>query len=709
MNRATRTIILAAFTACAARCVDAQSTTPPAFQSFVFMKGYVEHNFYDTGGSPESLLTDPNYPDSPTFRTFEPLFEYPPDGTDGVGSNYRNGLFGWFMPPRTADYVFFIASDNQGKLYLSTDEEPANIHLIAEETAQSDPRRWATTVLSDLASKRSDQYANTEWPEGNAIHLEAAKKYFIEVLHSEGGEGDQVGATFILAGQPDPVDFSPPAIGGTNVGLYLDPTPVSITFTQQPQNQRIFANSPATFSAGVSGYTAGGYPGLIHFQWQKALAGGEFADIPGASGAARTSYTTPPLVAADDQSRYRLVAIAPGLTTNSAAAIVTVVTDNDPPRLVSAMRKFTNDTQVTVVFSELVKPATANAAGNYGINGATVGSAVLGADGKSVLLTFSPGFARGTTKTLTVNAVQDLAGNAISANSQIPITFQRGALFIEGNVTTLPIVPNAGSSAFINRLIGRGYYVKVLSATTDAADGSSANGLDLVVISSTVSSGQVDNTYSGVAIPVIDWEGNLVDNFGFAGEEPDLPTQHNATPALTAIEIVDPSHPLAAGFPAGPVTIFTSPHPAQWVVPDPPLPGLITVAADPSDLTHPVLYAVDTGAALAWVSYTSVANAPERRVIVPLEDTSAADLTDAGWKLIDAAVDWAQHIVVAQPAPQITRVSLANGNISIQWSNGGTLQSTSSLTPPVTWTNEAGSDSFSATASGAAKFYRVVR
>ena len=155
MNRIVRTIILAAFMAFAICRVRAQDRTPPT--TFVFMKGYVEHNFYDTGGSPESLLTDPNYPDSPTYRTFEPLFEYPPDGTDGVGSNYRNGLFGWFLPPQTGNYVFFIASDNQGKLYLSTDEDPANGHLIAEETAQSDPRRWANTVLSDLPSKRSDR------------------------------------------------------------------------------------------------------------------------------------------------------------------------------------------------------------------------------------------------------------------------------------------------------------------------------------------------------------------------------------------------------------------------------------------------------------------------------------------------------------------------------------------------------------------------
>src|SRR5215510_2704200 len=196
MNTLIRTVTFAAFIAFATCGVRAQDRTPPS--TFVFMKGYVEHNFYVSGGTPESLLTDANYPDSPTFRTFEPLFEYPPDGTDGVGSNYRNGLFGWFLPPQTTNYVFFIASDNQGKLYLSTNEDSANIRLIAQETSQSDPRRWTNSALSDLPSKRSDHFPGTEWPDGNTIRLEAGKRYFIEVLHSEGGEGDQVGATFTI-------------------------------------------------------------------------------------------------------------------------------------------------------------------------------------------------------------------------------------------------------------------------------------------------------------------------------------------------------------------------------------------------------------------------------------------------------------------------------------------------------------------------------
>ena len=707
MNRIVRTIILAAFVAFAICPVRAQDRTPPA--TFVFMKGYVEHNFYSSGGSPESLLTDANYPDSPTFRTFEPLFEYPPDGTDGVGSNYRNGLFGWFLPPQTTNYVFFIASDNQGKLYLSTNEEAATTHLIAQETSQSDPRRWTSSALSDLPSKRSDQFPSTEWPGGNTIHLEAGKRYFIEVLHSEGGEGDQVGATFTMAGQPDPVDFSPPAIGGTNVGLYLDPAPVSITFTNQPKNQTVFANSPATFSVGVSGYMAGGYPGLINYQWQKAPAAGAFADIPGASGATKTTYTTPPLVAADDQSRYRVVVTAPGFTTNSAVAIATVVTDNDPPRLISAMRRFTNDTQVVVVFSELVKAATANAATNYTINGVTVSSAALAADGKSVLLTVSPGFARGTTKTLTVSAVQDVAGNPVQANSQSVIIFERGALFIEGNATSLPIVPNAASQAFIDRLIRRGYYVKVLSSTTDNPDGSSANGMDLLVISSTIGSGNVAGTYTASTVPVLNWESNLQDDFGFKLEATEA--EIGTSVATTDLLILDPSHPLATGFPAGPVTVWDMPLGFRTWVDTNNLPDLIAIGWATDNVTQvlsPAYCAMDVGARLDDPLQWGVATQPARRVMLPLGDTTALNLTENGWKLMDAAVDWAQHITAAQPPPRITSVSLANGMISIQWINGGTLQSTSSLTP-ATWTNEVGSGSFSTAAVGAVKFYRVSR
>ena len=63
---------------------------------------------------------------------------------------------------------------------------------------------------------------------------------------------------------------------------------------------------------------------------------------------------------------------------------------------------------------------------------------------------------------------------------------------------------------------------------------------------------------------------------------------------------------------------------------------------------------------------------------------------------------------VAQVPPQITSATLGNGQITIKWSNGGTLQSTPSLASPINWTDIPNSSggSFSEAAIGT-KFYRV--
>ena len=63
----------------------------------------------------------------------------------------------------------------------------------------------------------------------------------------------------------------------------------------------------------------------------------------------------------------------------------------------------------------------------------------------------------------------------------------------------------------------------------------------------------------------------------------------------------------------------------------------------------------------------------------------------------------------AQPPPQITSATISAGNIAIQWVNGGMLQSTTSLSPPITWTPLGTSGTHTEAASGAGKFYRVVR
>jgi hypothetical protein len=63
----------------------------------------------------------------------------------------------------------------------------------------------------------------------------------------------------------------------------------------------------------------------------------------------------------------------------------------------------------------------------------------------------------------------------------------------------------------------------------------------------------------------------------------------------------------------------------------------------------------------------------------------------------------------AQPPPQFTSATVSGGNITIQWANGGTLQSTTNLSPPITWTPLGSSGTHTEAASGAGKFYRVAR
>src|SRR5207244_12503302 len=100
-------------------------------------------------------------------------------------------------------------------IYLSEDETPAKKHLIAVEQAWSNARQWVTSgnAASDPTSKRSDQYPATQWPTGNKITLTAGKRYYIEVLHTEGGGGDNVGVNWQPPGAAEPADGDPPITG----------------------------------------------------------------------------------------------------------------------------------------------------------------------------------------------------------------------------------------------------------------------------------------------------------------------------------------------------------------------------------------------------------------------------------------------------------------------------------------------------------------
>ncbi len=117
--------------------------------------------------------------------------------------------------------------------------------------------------------------------------------------------------------------------GGLNEAQYIDDIGISATvfagtlsFTRQPANAAVVTGQTATFSAEVND------PATATFQWQaQASGGGAFTNIPGATA---ISYVTPALSAANNGTRFHLVATGPGNTVTSSDVTLTVVNVSRP-------------------------------------------------------------------------------------------------------------------------------------------------------------------------------------------------------------------------------------------------------------------------------------------------------------------------------------------------------------------------------------------
>src|SRR5206468_6353484 len=133
---------------------------------------YAEQEFFS--GATRTQVEDPTFTTPPTSTAALVAFETPINQSD----NYAERVTALFMPAVTGDYVFFLASDDDTDLFLSTDAKAANKQSIAMEAGWSNSRNWNTTGGggSIVGDKRSDQYGGNTWPGAPTIHLTAGTK-----------------------------------------------------------------------------------------------------------------------------------------------------------------------------------------------------------------------------------------------------------------------------------------------------------------------------------------------------------------------------------------------------------------------------------------------------------------------------------------------------------------------------------------------------
>lgn len=196
----------------------------------------------------------------------------------------------FYSPAAAGAHTFYVNSDNESELLLSTDQSEANLQSLG---------------LFQIAPAIFDDALSAPSPE-----LAANQKYLLTgLVKSDGGD-----VYMNVAAQPS-TSSTPAAnlsfLGGARISSYVNPDLGKVTFQQQPANVTASAGGRAQFAVKVDATE-----GPVYYQWQ--------ADGQDIAGATRSVYATPVLTGAESGKKYRVVVSVAGRDTTSNEATLTV-------------------------------------------------------------------------------------------------------------------------------------------------------------------------------------------------------------------------------------------------------------------------------------------------------------------------------------------------------------------------------------------------
>ncbi|NNE29516.1 MAG: HYR domain-containing protein [Saprospiraceae bacterium] len=157
------------------------------------------------------------------------IFEIPINVDDNYGARVR----GYICAPQTGNYTFWISSDDNGALYLSTNASEGNKSLIASVPGWTFSQQW-------------DKYPEQQ---SVPIYLVGGNQYYIEALMKEAGGGDNLAVGWQL---PSGI-MERPIFGNRLIlwdgGVPPDPLDQTITFQAIPDKFNTDPPFPITASA----------------------------------------------------------------------------------------------------------------------------------------------------------------------------------------------------------------------------------------------------------------------------------------------------------------------------------------------------------------------------------------------------------------------------------------------------------------------------
>lgn len=159
-----------------------------------------------------------NISDIPLASGASKIIPLPALEISNAGSNYGSRIRGYICAPQTGNYTFYIAADDAAELWLSPDDNAANTERIAR-------------LLSWTNFRQLDKFSSQK---SAPVFLKKGSKYYIKVMHKQGGGGDHLSVAWQLPDNTMEIPISAAHLAP------LSNTASSRLITFKPQHKKSF-------------------------------------------------------------------------------------------------------------------------------------------------------------------------------------------------------------------------------------------------------------------------------------------------------------------------------------------------------------------------------------------------------------------------------------------------------------------------------------